>query len=177
MDLKNLVEVGKVNKPHGVRGILKVTFDVPLSSFTGVPFQAIFIGKGATQIPHFVAACDDLGDGNCLLTLEEVDSREKALSFSNKALFVTNDVFEQAFEADDEDDFDIVGYTLIDQDDNIIGEIVEVVEYPSQDMAMVMHNGQEVLIPIIDDLIIVIDDDKLIIQMEIPEGLIELNKK
>ena len=178
MELKDLIAVGKVNKPHGVRGLLKVQFNFPLFSFKDLPFKSVFIGKGSKPLPYFVSSFEELGDGQCLIGLEDVDGPEKALLLGSKEIFLPSGIVEKVFDIEESGEYmGLEGFTLYDQHEHEIGLIEEVLEMPGQELARLTWNGQEVLIPLNEDQVIHIDEEQLTIQVFIPEGLLDLNSK
>lgn len=176
MEPKDLIVVGKVHKPHGVKGLLKVSFDNPFLLLKGLPFTAVFINKGGKPFPYFVSSFEEQGDGQCLLLLEDVDSREKALALNNKEILLPQAVAEQVFDMDEEGEFvDLEGFTLFDQHNQAIGRIEEVVVLPGHELAKLTIKGQEVLIPLNEEIVLAIDEDLMTVQVDIPEGLLDLN--
>jgi 16S rRNA processing protein RimM len=65
-------------------------------------------------------------------------------------------------------------YTISDEGSGLIFKVIRVEEYPQQLMAIVMHDNKEILLPLTDQLITSIDRTKRVIEMTIPEGLLEL---
>ena len=55
-----------------------------------------------------------------------------------------------------------------------IGEISDVLEYPTQAVIQVMKDGKEILIPIHDDIIQKVDKKAKILTVKAPEGLIDM---
>ena len=55
-----------------------------------------------------------------------------------------------------------------------IGIIEEIIEYPQQEMAAIKFQEKEVLIPLNEQLILTIDAENKVIEMDLPDGLLEL---
>ena len=67
------------------------------------------------------------------------------------------------------------GFSMHDQDDQLIGKVIDVVSMPQQELASVaLSDGNEILIPLHKSLIVGIDPDQMIVQLEIAEGLIDI---
>src|SRR5690606_31146182 len=80
----------------------------------------------------------------------------------------------------DPDDFrytDLVGYLVVDEQEGELGEITAVQEFPQQFLATVDFDGQELLFPLSEDLILGIDEEEQVIEVELPEGLIDLYRE
>jgi 16S rRNA processing protein RimM len=55
-----------------------------------------------------------------------------------------------------------------------LGRIIEVIEFPQQEMAVISHNKNEIFIPINENLIEKIDKEKQYIYMNLPEGILDI---
>ena len=76
-----------------------------------------------------------------------------------------------------EDEFyyqEIIGFKLIDVAKGEIGEISNVLEYPTQAVIQVMKDGKEILIPIHDDIIQKVNKKAKTLTVKAPEGLIDM---
>ena len=56
----------------------------------------------------------------------------------------------------------------------ICGYRIEVIENPAQDILIVMVGEKEVMVPLTEALLLGINQDEKLIQMDIPEGLLDL---
>jgi 16S rRNA processing protein RimM len=70
---------------------------------------------------------------------------------------------------------DIKGFTIIDRKSGFRGVIASIEKNPGQMLAIVNTDQGEVLIPLHNDLIIIIDPDNMVIEMSLPEGLTGIN--
>jgi 16S rRNA processing protein RimM len=66
------------------------------------------------------------------------------------------------------------GYLLIDERHGELGRIEGIEEMPGNDVFVVLKNGKEILLPVLEDFIEEIDDEAKIIRYKAPDGLIEL---
>jgi 16S rRNA processing protein RimM len=53
--------------------------------------------------------------------------------------------------------------------------VQEIVEYPYQSLAKVFYGERELLIPLVDEIIVEINDKKKLLLVNMPEGLIDIN--
>ena len=65
-------------------------------------------------------------------------------------------------------------YHILDEKTNATYRIKRTEEYPQQLMAVIEHDGKEVLIPMHEQLIVDIERKSKVIRMNIPEGLLSL---
>jgi 16S rRNA processing protein RimM len=70
----------------------------------------------------------------------------------------------------------IIGYLTIDQNECELGQVIDLMISKEQTLLKVDHNGDEVLIPFVEEFIIKIDKRKKILYLDLPDGLIDLNK-
>jgi 16S rRNA processing protein RimM len=69
---------------------------------------------------------------------------------------------------------EIIGYTVMDENDQALGVINDILESPEQDLVQIFRDEKEILIPLVEDFIMGLDADKKILFMELPDGLVEL---
>lgn len=169
--MEDYLKIGKTGKAFGTEGMLKFNVE---ERFLDDLFEAtaIFIEQMGKPVPFFIDEVHN--EAPLILKLEEVDSREIALELAGKDIFLRR---EDIAEASLEQPFDLSaleGFQVVDRTAGAIGPIEEVVELPQQLMAIVQYEGREVLIPLSDQLILSVDADNQRIEMDLPEGLLEL---
>ena len=105
------------------------------------------------------------------INFEEVTKVEDARALVNSELYLDEKVVNTFFKkAADEYGF-LIGYTAYDQETEL-GPVTGILSHPAQILAEIQVNGEDVLIPIVDDLVIDIDKKKKRIIFDVPEGLI-----
>lgn len=77
------------------------------------------------------------------------------------------------------DSNDLKGYKLIDFETGVVIGIIDRIEDSTENLLFLVtdENNEEIYIPATDDFIVEIDDESQEIKMNLPSGLIELNKK
>ncbi|MNL30543.1 16S rRNA-processing protein RimM [compost metagenome] len=110
------------------------------------------------------------------MNLEDVDHIDKAQPLVRKKVYLPHDKMPER----DPDDFrytDLIGYLVIDEVHGELGEITHVQEMPQQFIATVDFNGKELMFPLNDDLMLGIDAEDQVLEVDLPEGLVELYKE
>jgi 16S rRNA processing protein RimM len=162
---------GKITKTHGLKGEITVKLDVANpGDFKDLRY--VLIEDRGNLIPYFIENQKINGD-KMIVQLQDVKKVEQAVAFMGKAVFLPNELMPEL----DEDDFyfkEIVGFKMIDALKGEIGEISDVLEYPTQAVIQVMKDGKEILIPIHDDIIQKVDKKAKILTVKAPEGLIDM---
>lgn len=178
MNQQEYVSIGRIRKAHGITGEIKVSVeDRYLEDF--LKNERVFIDLKSTKIPYFISSVR--GESEMIVRLEEVDDRNAAIALHGKEIFLRK----QDLIPDDEREFEpeeeyatqygfLNGYTVTDKNTGPAGVISEVVEMPQQEMAFVLHNGKEVLIPLNESLIVSIDRENKTLLMDLPEGLLDV---
>lgn len=168
----DLIKVGKTKKPHGIKGELKLHLDENYED-DFYKAQVIFLYMGGGSTPFFVETIR--GELFPILKLEGIDDRTKAAQFSHKDIFMRNEDIEEKTENINDLQYQkLKGYELIDKSLGILGKIEDIIEMPQQEMAVLNINKKETLIPLNEQLIIEINNKKKSIQMDLPDGLINL---
>ena len=162
---------GKITKTHGLNGEITIKLDVA-NPADFAELRYLLVDEKGNLIPYFIEYQKISGD-KMFVRLQDVNNMEQAVTFLGKAVFLPNELMPQLAE----DEFyyqDIVGFKLIDIIKGEIGEISDVLEYPTQAVIQVMKDGKEVLIPIHDDIIQKVNKKAKTLTVNAPEGLIDM---
>ncbi len=171
------VIIGRTRKAHGLTGELKVSIeDRYLEDF--MKNERIFLEVKGLKIPYFI---DNVrGGGEMIMKLEEVDDRDAAIALqSREVLLREQDILaEEAreFEFEEEEGLaygHLTGFTMVDDLLGEIGVIDEVLEMPQQEMAFLKYKGREVLVPLNDQFIRLVDEPNRLVMMDLPDGLLD----
>ncbi len=174
-----LIEVGYITKLHGLKGEMQATItdtvfdDVKKCPYLVVKLDGIFV-------PFFLAGYHFRSASGILLSFEDIDSQEKAEPFCGLTLYFDRRCFtrkeEEEYDAEVEEEMGYIGYTIIDQQLGTIGEITGIDDQTVNVLFLVNYNGEEVMIPAADDLVVEIDDESQTILMNLPTGLINTDE-
>lgn len=166
----NLVPIGYLQKPHGTKGELKVTIE----DAHWEDFQAgsvFFVKIQGQPLPYFKA--NVRLNNPVTIQFEDVNNREAAKKIASTELFMRQeDLSENLNETLVQHIYQ--AFLLVDKELGEIGVIEEVLELPQQEMAVVKYKGKEVMIPLNDTFVKGIDRSKKRIDVELPEGLLDL---
>ncbi len=171
----NCVKVGYIQKPHGIHGELVIRFQEEYYE-TLEDYPPLFLDIDNLLVPFFIS---DEGlrfkSGESVITqLDWVDSDKKAKALCGLSVYVDqNDVYESE---DEMSPHSLVGYQLYDQVLGLIGEITEVNDFSGNLLLGVVYRGKDALVPLNEDLIVRIDEDKREIELCIAEGLFSLDE-
>ena len=170
------VKVGYVHKPHGINGELVIRFQEEYFE-TLEQYPAIFLEIDNLLVPFFIAeeGLRFKSSESVITQFEWIDSEPKAKGLCGMSVFVKED---DVFEFEDEmSPHALVGYQLLDEDSVPIGEIKEVHDYAGNLLLSVDYRGKEVLVPLNEELILHIDEEGREIQLQIADGLLDLDEE
>jgi len=166
------VVVGRIGRPHGVRGEVTVEVRTDDPDLRFVP-GAVLRTDPAERGPITIAGVH-WHSGTLLLRLEGVDSREAAEAVRNTELLVDVADLPEIEDPDSFYDHQIVGLTAQLPDGTVLGEVT-VVRHEAQDLLVVRRvEGGEVLIPFVSAIVPTVDLDGGFLVVDPPEGLLEL---
>jgi len=170
------VRIGRTKKPHGIGGELKLHIeDQYAEDFDNT--EVVFLEIGGNPTPFFVE--NVRGELFPILKFEDIDSRDAALTVAQKNMLLReSDIIateDRTYEEEPGMRFKrLAGYMIHDETVGEVGKIEEVVEMPQQEMAVILTDKKEILIPLNDSLILEIADDLKVVKMDLPEGLLTL---
>ncbi|MDE6117922.1 MAG: ribosome maturation factor RimM [Duncaniella sp.] len=172
-----IIEAGKFNKPHGIKGEISVTIDLDVDLEC---VRCIIIPVDGIYVPFFIENVRPKNGETFLVTLDGVNNEEKAQYFANRAFYIlATDLPDENDEDSDEDGFyaaDLIGYTLEDVTAGKIGIVTDINDSTQNVLFIITtDNGSEVFVPVVDEFITNIDPDKKLICTSLPEGIIDLN--
>ncbi len=166
------VVVGRIGRPHGVRGLatVEVRTDDPDHRFAP---GTVLITDPPSRGPVTITRVHWHGT-TLLLSLEGVDSREAAEAVRNTELLVDVADLPEIEDPDSFYDHQLVGLTARLTDDSVLGEVTAV-RHEAQDLLVVRRGeGGEVLIPFVSAIVPTVDLDGGFVVVDPPEGLLEL---
>lgn len=168
------IEIGKINKPHGLGGEIKAVIDERYWNDVAA-VEAFFVDQHGAKTPFFIEYLR--GKGTLILKFEDIDSKEDASLFTRKKIYLrSQDVSltnEQINDTGLRYSF-LEGFMLFDQQAGAVGLIESVEDFPQQEMACVDYHKKIILIPLLENWIIEVDEISNKIIMNLPEGLLNI---
>ena len=170
---EDLVKIGKGNKCHGIKGEISFTFtDDSFDENKDCPFL-IFELEGIF-VPFRIENIRFTSDSTALIQLKTIDSDEKARKLSNKDVFYPKQQIKQISERSSLTWNYFIGFSLFNESNHKIGEIIDVDETTINVLFVVKQEDSECLIPAIQDFILQIDEEQQTLRMQLPEGLLDI---
>jgi len=167
---RELTLFGKIIRTHGNKGALVIKQD----SFSKAKLkktEPVFVDISPTPVPFFIEQVLQENNDWFTLTLDYITSPEQAAKYCGLNVFLERNhpTASKEFHPDD-----LTGFSVIDAKHGDIGTISGILDMPQQILFRIDHNGKEILVPANEDFIKKIDAKHKKVEIEAPEGLIEL---
>ena len=161
--------IGKVLRSHGSDGEVTVRFDrdLPLSGLAGIDVWIVpptLRGASALRLA-------ELRDGpkGSIVRLAPITSRSDAMDLAGRWLLAReSDVPERTASA-----ADLLDYRVNDTVRGALGVVTDVIETGANDVLVIEGPYGEVLVPLIDDVVIGVDEAGRTIVVRLLDGLLE----
>lgn len=165
---EDLYKIGKIGKPHGVKG--EVSFHFSDDVFDRTEAEYLMLCIDGLMVPFFMEEYRFRSDETALVKFCDIDTQERASELTGCEVFFPRDV------ADDDDDniswAEIIGYSLIDSaTSKNVGKIASV-DDSTINILFELEDGT--LIPASIELITNVDKKHKEIEIELPDGILDL---
>ena len=169
---EEVYKIGLFNKPHGIHGELQFTFTDDI--FDRVDCDYLICLLDGIFVPFFIEEYRFRSDSTALVKLEGIDTAERERMFNNVEVYFPVKHAEEAEDGELSWNF-FVGFRMEDVRHGELGEVVEVDTTTVNTLFVVeQEDGEELLIPAQEEFIVEINQEKKLITVELPEGLLNL---
>jgi 16S rRNA processing protein RimM len=166
-------KAGYISKPHGIKGEVSVVFEGAMFDEDDTDFF-IFEVDGIL-VPFFVQSFRFTGDSTALYKFEGIDDEKQAREqLQGKTVFV-HDRFVIEEDNDNQGLDCYVGFEVFDKVKGALGKIKEIDDTTANVLFVVDNHGEELLIPATDYYITNIDEMNRVLEMDLPEGLVDFD--
>ncbi|MBR4119863.1 MAG: 16S rRNA processing protein RimM [Bacteroidales bacterium] len=167
---QEVIKIGKVTKTHGVSGELSCTFINDIFGEDDAPYLVADID--GIFVPFFIEEYRFKSDVTALIKFEDIDDTDSARLLLGRELFFPVKYITESEPLNYGEG--ILGYKIYSTG-KLVG-IIEGVDDSTQNIlfSVKTESGEELLIPAVDDFVENIDDEKKEIQMNLPEGLLDI---
>lgn len=169
---EEVFKIGQFAKPHGIKGEISLVTNCDL--FDDVEDPCVICEMDGILVPFFIEEYRYKTDTVMLVKLENVDDERAAREFSNREVFYLLDAVEGDDLVGDMSWDNFIGYTVTDDKHGELGKITDVDETTINVLLQIDHNGEEILLPAAEELILSADHDNKTLLVSIPEGLLDL---
>jgi len=172
MQKKDCFFVGKIVKKYSFKGELLVKLDTD-DPEQFLEMESVFVEQHKNLIPFFIEKLSLHKSSLLRVKFEEVENEADADALLGTELFLPLSLLPKLTGTK----FyyhEIIGYNVVDTNFGPLGKIVGVNDTTPQHLFEIEFKGKEILIPINDEIIKKVDRAHKTLQLEAPEGLIDL---
>ncbi len=165
------VVVGRIGRPHGIKGEVTVEprTDEPDERFA--PGAVLLLDDPGASL---VVERTHWHSGRLLVTFQGVTDRNAAEALRGTLVHVERAEDELPEDPEEFYDSSLEGCAVVLRDGTVVGEVVDVVHLPAQDLLAVRREGRsEVLIPFVEQLVPEVDLAARVIVVDPPGGLLD----
>jgi 16S rRNA processing protein RimM len=165
-------KIGKLAASFGLKGELVLQHSLgKKTSLKGL--ETIFIEERKDNfMPYFITSTSIKNDTELYIKLEGIDSKETARKLTPKEVWLTEEDFK--IHAAKSSPIALLGFHMITDEDEDLGEILEVIEQPHQILCAILLDGKEALIPIHQESLDKIDQQNRKVYVTLPDGLLDI---
>ncbi len=171
--MNNYFKIGKLVATFGVLGQLVLEHSLgKKTSLKGL--ETIFVEeKKDTFLPYFITATKIKNDKEIYISLDGLSSKEAAHFLIKKEVWLSENDFKKY--AAGAAPISLLGFMVINNEEEL-GEVIEVIEQPHQVLCAIIIDGKEALIPVHEDSLEKIDKKNRKLYVNLPDGLLEIYK-
>lgn len=166
-----MVRIGKIVATHGLQGTVVLKHIVEQEDWLKANDVLFVALRKGSHIPYFVQEAKSKSSDELQLLLEEVTTMEEAKTLVGKEVYVTEDVLGKTSK---ETPAMWVGFNVVDKTVGGIGTIEDVMQAGQQWIATIMYEGNEVLIPLVDEMILDVNIRNRYLRVNLPDGLLDV---
>lgn len=166
----DVYRIGRVGKPHGVKGEVQVQIDDDVFDRVGAGYLVLRVD--GILVPFFMEEYRFKSDEIALVTFCDMDSSEKVRELTGCEVFFPRSLADEV-----EHDLtyaELVGYSLVDANTGRRVGTIESVDDATENILFEMDNGS--LIPAPEELITDVDTESRTVTVAVPEGLLDMDE-
>ena len=169
--MDNYFKIGKLVTTYALKGELILQHSLgKKTSLKGL--ESLFIEeKKDSFLPYFIESAKIKSETETYVKFEAIDSKEAAQKMVQKEAWLLEDDFKKFASASAP--ISLLGFTMINEEEDL-GEILEIIEQPHQVLCKILLNGKEALIPIHEEFLDKIDKKGRQVYVTLPDGLLEI---
>ena len=172
-----ITAVGKLQKTHALKGELNVMLDIDADYLNDNP---AIIDIDGIFVPFYADSVRPKGSFSYLVKFDGIDSEQEASRLVNKTVYALRDRLKEYMEDTYDEEYalydDLIGWSVYEVDHGKVGVITDIDTNTINELLIVEDkDGDNIFIPLTEDFIVEMDEEKKTITMRLPDGIIDLN--
>jgi 16S rRNA processing protein RimM len=164
--------IGKITKTHGLKGELKFHPSIDETWIVGLKQVRLSFKSALEDFADYDIQSIRGKDRPFIIKFQGVDNLEIANNLAGQALYVSRDKFPDLPE-NEYYWFQVEGLKVYDEVGNYYGDVEEIIRTGSNDVYVVRDGKRELLLPMIDSVVKIIDLEARKLIFHPLEGLLE----
>lgn len=185
IEKEDIISVGKILKPHGLRGEMNVYCDYDRNILK--QDYPLIIEMDGIYVPFYIDSVRDKSTFGVLIKLDGVDCLEETLRFVNKEIYLLRTDVAEFLEIDVDElekEIYVVGSILYGEDEGLIGRIKDI-DMSTENYLLIVESAsdpeKELYLPFVEEWITEEEENEAgeieKLTMKFPEGILEINNK
>lgn len=165
----NYMLIGRVLRPHGVRGELRV------EQFTLVPeyfeSEVLYLGRRPSQLAAYEVESTRFHQGKALIKLAGIDDRDEVDKLRQLWVYLDR---EEAEPLEDGEFYlyQLMGMRVVTDEGEELGKVTDTISTGANDVFVINGPRGEILLPDIEEVVLNIDGEKELITVHLMDGLV-----
>lgn len=167
-----MLEIGKVIGTRGLKGEIKVY------PYTNMPEDFTRLREfhiGETALKSFKVLSAKLSKSIVIIKLDSVNTIDEAEALKNQIIYIDEESSKDFLGTDSFYYSSIIGAKVISTSGDELGIVQSLKSLPSHGVFVIKYQDREWFLPHVDEFVKKIDLDKMIIEVELIEGLFDEN--
>src|ERR1017187_3147883 len=173
MNKDECTKIGFIAKLHGYKGEVTIYIDDEFEDALMIEdIKTLLIEINEQLIPYFIEKIG--GNSSAIVVLfEDINTEAAAKKLLRKSVYLKTKDIPKGREKKD-DISQLIGFMIVDKEHGELGIVDAILEFPSQLLLQLKYKSKEVLIPLTEPLVSSINKKKKIINVDLPEGFLEI---
>lgn len=171
ISLQEIIQVGRTQKPYGIKGEINILFIN--AEYTELDSEYYFLMIENIPVPFFIEEFTFSTDVLARVKFEDINDEKDASRYTNLDVYIPREIMRDLEDSNSSSWSYFVGYKVVGTNGEVIGKISSVDESTLNTLFILHNEEKEILIPATADFISAIDEEEKIIEMNLPEGLLE----
>jgi 16S rRNA processing protein RimM len=171
----DFTHIGKLSKPHGISGEVAIRLSPEIIDSNLHP-SFIFQDIDNGLVPFRVSEFRYKGDDVLLVKLPLLEAEEDIRKLMGTEIYIApNEISGSSANLDSINTFN--GFIVTDINEGELGIIDSIQDISGNPLFIINGEKGELMIPVAEEFIVNIDEDAKTIELNIPEGLLDLNEE
>jgi 16S rRNA processing protein RimM len=171
MDKNDCFNLGYISKTVGNKGELLLIFDVDdVKRYKKL--ESVFVELNKELVPFFITSIELRGNG-AKVSFDGINTTDRAEQLTRNSLYLPLSYL-PPLKGKKFYFHEVLGFSAKDKIYGDIGTVMNILDYPTQALFQIKKGETEILIPVKEEFIINIDRAAKVVELNAPEGLIDI---